>query len=254
MSRRQQVCVLPGDGIGVEVTDAVLPLFEALGLPIDLKFGDIGWSCWQKEGNCIPDKTWDLINESDATLLGAITSKPLREAEAELSSILRGTGRVYVSPVIQLRQKLGLFANVRPVTDVLGNNRYRFSVIRENTEGLYAGLDFASIPQAFEPILAERERNGAPWSRESCTDATMTVRLQTRADYCACSALPSSTHASRATSASRWRTNPTSCGTAARLPERSWSRLPRTFPTSSATSITSTPLRCGWSDGPSASG
>ncbi|RMM40527.1 isocitrate/isopropylmalate dehydrogenase family protein [Pseudomonas corrugata] len=181
MSQRQQVCVLAGDGIGVEVTEAVLPLFEALELPIDLKFGDIGWSCWQKEGNCIPDRTWNLINESNATLLGAITSKPLREAEAELSSALRGTGRVYVSPVIQLRQKLGLFANVRPVTDVLGNNRYRFSVIRENTEGLYAGLDFASIPQAFEPILAERERNGAPWTRESCSDATMTVRLQTRA-------------------------------------------------------------------------
>lgn len=181
MTQRQNVCVLAGDGIGMEVTAAVVPLFQALNLPIDLKFGEIGWSCWQKEGKCIPDSTWDLINASDATLLGAITSKPLREAEAELAPSLRGTGLIYVSPVIQLRQKLGLYANVRPISDVLGDNRYRFSVIRENTEGLYAGLDFASIPQAFEPILAERERNGAPWTREGPDDATMTVRLQTRA-------------------------------------------------------------------------
>lgn len=181
MSTRHKVAVLPGDGIGIEVTDAVLPLFEALNLPIDLSFGDIGWSCWQAEGNCTPDSTWKLINDSHATLLGAITSKPLREAEAELPAALRGSGRVYVSPVIQLRQKLELFANVRPVTDVLGDNRYRFSVIRENTEGLYAGLDFASIPAGFEAILAERERNGAPWTREGPDDATMTVRLQTRA-------------------------------------------------------------------------
>jgi len=181
MSARQKVCVLPGDGIGIEVTEAVLPLFDTLNLPIDLSFGDIGWSCWQKEGNCIPETTWNLISASNATLLGAITSKPLREAEAELSPELRGTGRVYVSPVIQLRQKLGLYANVRPVTDVLGDDRYRFSVIRENTEGLYAGLDFASIPPGFEAVLAERERNGAPWTREGPNDATMSVRLQTRA-------------------------------------------------------------------------
>lgn len=181
MSARQKVCVLPGDGIGIEVTEAVLPLFDALNLPIELSFGDIGWSCWQKEGNCIPENTWKLISASNATLLGAITSKPLREAEAELTPALRGTGRVYVSPVIQLRQKLALFANVRPVTDVLGDDRYRFSVIRENTEGLYAGLDFANIPPGFEAVLAERERNGAPWTREGPDDATMSVRLQTRA-------------------------------------------------------------------------
>ncbi|WP_240160701.1 hypothetical protein [Pseudomonas bharatica] len=54
MSQRQKVAVLPGDGIGIEVTEAVLPLFEALNLPIDLSFGDIGWSCWQKEETAFP--------------------------------------------------------------------------------------------------------------------------------------------------------------------------------------------------------
>jgi isocitrate/isopropylmalate dehydrogenase len=175
-----RVCVLPGDGIGVEVTHAALPVFTALGIPVELRFGEIGWECWRHEGNPVPAATWKAIAESDATLLGAITSKPPREADRELPAELRDKGVPYVSPVIQLRQKLNLFANVRPVVDVLGANRYRFSVIRENTEGLYAGLDFPGIPAEFEPVLARHERAGAPWRRVGTQDATMAVRLQTR--------------------------------------------------------------------------
>ncbi|WP_397433203.1 isocitrate/isopropylmalate dehydrogenase family protein [Pseudomonas chlororaphis] len=178
---RHRVCVLPGDGIGSEVVEAILPIFDALELPIDLDFGQIGWECWRTGGDPVPAETWAKIAAADATLLGAITSKALQEAEKELPEPLRNTSRVYVSPVIQLRQRLSLYANVRPVTDVLGEGRFRFTVIRENTEGLYAGLDFASIPAEFEPLLKARELAGAPWSRDSAEDATMTVRLQTRA-------------------------------------------------------------------------
>ncbi|AZE51418.1 isocitrate/isopropylmalate dehydrogenase [Pseudomonas chlororaphis] len=178
---RHRVCVLPGDGIGSEVVEAILPIFDALELPIDLDFGQIGWECWRTGGDPVPAETWAKIAAADATLLGAITSKALLEAEKELPEALRNTSRVYVSPVIQLRQRLSLYANVRPVTDVLGEGRFRFTVIRENTEGLYAGLDFASIPAEFEPLLKARELAGAPWSRDSAEDATMTVRLQTRA-------------------------------------------------------------------------
>ncbi|RBH59087.1 MULTISPECIES: isocitrate/isopropylmalate family dehydrogenase [Pseudomonas] len=178
---RHRVCVLPGDGVGVEVVNALLPIFDALQLPIELDFGQIGWECWRQNGDPVPAETWAKIAAADATLLGAITSKGLHEAEAELPAALRDTGRTYVSPVIQLRQRLSLYANVRPVTDVLGDNRFRFTVIRENTEGLYAGLDFASIPAEFEPLLKAKELAGAPWTRASADDATMTVRLQTRA-------------------------------------------------------------------------
>ncbi|QPL46921.1 isocitrate/isopropylmalate dehydrogenase family protein [Halomonas sp. A40-4] len=180
MKSRQQICVLPGDGVGIEVTEAVLPIFEALRLPIDLKFGQIGWDCWRKYGDPVPAQTWEIISSCDATLLGAVTSKPLREAEEELRFSLRGSRLSYVSPVIQLRQKLELFANVRPITDILGDKRYQFTVIRENTEGLYAGLDFDSIPAEFEPVLARHEQNGAVWKRQGSKDATMSVRLQTR--------------------------------------------------------------------------
>ncbi|MBI6782684.1 isocitrate/isopropylmalate dehydrogenase family protein [Pseudomonas syringae] len=177
---RKRICVLPGDGIGIEVMEAALPVIAALNLPFDLIAADIGWECWRAEGETVPARTWEIMASCDATLLGAITSKPLAEAEAELPLALQGQNRRYVSPVIQLRQNLDLYANVRPVTDMTGENRFRFVVIRENTEGLYAGLDFGCIPDALVPLLEEREALGAAWQREGQDDATVTLRLQTR--------------------------------------------------------------------------
>ncbi|RMO89008.1 3-isopropylmalate dehydrogenase [Pseudomonas syringae pv. philadelphi] len=178
--QRKRICVLPGDGIGIEVMEAALPVIAAMNLPFDLIPADIGWECWKREGETVPAHTWEVMASCDATLLGAITSKPLAEAEAELPAELQGHQRRYVSPVIQLRQNLDLYANVRPVTDMTAENRFRFVVIRENTEGLYAGLDFGRIPDALLPLLEEREALGAPWHREGQDDATVTLRLQTR--------------------------------------------------------------------------
>ena len=157
MTQTKKIAVLPGDGIGREVVDATLPILDVLGAPVELIQGDIGWSCWRREGDPVPQRTWDLLSRTDTCLLGAITSKPLREAEAELDPALRGQGLPYVSPVIQLRQRLGLYANVRPVENHLGRGRhYRFAVIRENTEGLYAGFDYAgaSVPPQLRQLVA----------------------------------------------------------------------------------------------------
>lgn len=173
---RKTVAVLPGDGIGPEVLDAALPVIEALGLPVDLEFGDIGWECWRTGGNPVPDRTWDLIGRSDAVLLGATTSKPRREAFAELAPELRASAPQYISPIIQLRQRLDLFANLRPVENYLGGGTpYRFCVVRENTEGLYAGLDWNHVPDEMWPLVAEHpnvRRSGRP-------GATASIRLQT---------------------------------------------------------------------------
>ncbi|MFG2888332.1 isocitrate/isopropylmalate family dehydrogenase [Streptomyces sp. NPDC048248] len=173
---RKTVAVLPGDGIGPEVLDAALPAIEALGVPLDLEFGDIGWECWRTEGTPVPDRTWDLIGRSDAVLLGATTSKPRREALAELAPQLRDSAPQYISPIIQLRQRLDLFANLRPVENYLGGGTpYRFCVVRENTEGLYAGLDWNHIPDEMWPLVAEHpnvRRSGRP-------GATASIRLQT---------------------------------------------------------------------------
>ncbi|MEU9387823.1 isocitrate/isopropylmalate family dehydrogenase, partial [Streptomyces sp. NPDC048279] len=152
-----------------------LSRLERLDLPLDFRFGEIGWECWRQEGDPVPQRTWKLLEETDTCLLGAITSKPLREAEAELGPSLRGTGRTFVSPVIQLRQRLGLYANIRPVTD-LDHGRFDFTVIRENTEGLYAGFDVHGLDEALWNAVREHPNAEASGPEES----SVTLRLQTR--------------------------------------------------------------------------
>ncbi|MFZ4842492.1 isocitrate/isopropylmalate dehydrogenase family protein [Mycetocola saprophilus] len=172
--RKMRIAVLPGDGIGAEVVEAALPIIEAVGLPWTLEIGDIGWEFWKHEGTPVPPRTWDLITRSAATLVGAVTSKPPREARAELDVGLRSGGRIYVSPVIQLRQRLALFANLRPVADLRGD-RFGFVVIRENTEGLYSGIDYREVPEALWPSVGTHP-NAARSGREH---TAMSIRLQT---------------------------------------------------------------------------
>ncbi|GAA1458889.1 isocitrate/isopropylmalate dehydrogenase family protein [Williamsia maris] len=169
------IAVLPGDGIGPEVVEAALPILDAVGVGWAVEFGEIGWGCWRREGEPIPSATWDLIERADATLMGAITSKPPREAEAELPADLQGTGRRYASPVIALRRRLGLYANIRPITDLYGAD-FDFVVIRENTEGLYAGYDYRGLDDDLWNLVGDH-----PGAVESGRDDTaVALRLQTR--------------------------------------------------------------------------
>lgn len=173
---KKNVLVLPGDGIGKEVCDAALPVISALDLPITLTFGEIGWACWMREGNPIPAETWGKIARADAVLLGAITSKGKAQAQQALPLSLQQQGIEYVSPVIQLRQKLGLYANIRPVKYVAGDQRpFRCCVIRENTEGLYAGMDFKGVGSEVSTWL--KHPNLDKYGPE---EAVWAVRLQTR--------------------------------------------------------------------------
>ena len=172
-----KIAVLAGDGIGREVIDATLPIFEALNLPINLVMGDIGWACWQQTGNPIPEKTWQLIHSADATLVGAITSKPSREAWQELAPELQKDNRTYTSPLIQLRQQLDLFANVRPCFNLSnGQKPFDCCIIRENTEGLYAGFDFHPLPTPIQSLLEQDKR----WQATPMDELSCTLRLQSK--------------------------------------------------------------------------
>lgn len=173
----KKIAVLPGDGIGVEVTLEATKIFAALDIPIELCFGDIGWEFWKSEGNSIPQRTWDLIANCDVTLLGAITSMPKREAQQALPSPLRDQNIEYVSPIIQLRQKLDLYANLRPCFNVKSSSKdFNFAVIRENTEGLYAGFDYHPIPNELYPLL----ENHPKWCQHNFNEVSVSLRLQSK--------------------------------------------------------------------------
>lgn len=169
------VTILPGDGIGIDVMDACLPIIDRLGIRLNLKFGNIGWEYWKKYGDPVPKDTWNLVKKSDAVLLGAITSKPRRQALLELEESVNHA-KEYISPVIQLRQKLNLFANVRPITDCSGLSRYDFCIIRENTEGLYSGLDFYPISEDIQNIILSSSEK---FNKESLEKSAATIRVVT---------------------------------------------------------------------------
>lgn len=130
------VACLPGDGIGPEVTAVARRVLETAGLEATWSEHMVGWTCWTTDGDPLPSETLDACREADAVLFGAITSQPDAEAQAALPEHLRD-GRSYRSPILRLRRELGLWANVRPAS----GPGIDLVLFRENTEGLYAGVE-----------------------------------------------------------------------------------------------------------------
>ncbi|MEW5995149.1 MAG: isocitrate/isopropylmalate family dehydrogenase, partial [Candidatus Zixiibacteriota bacterium] len=137
-----RIAWLPGDGVGNDVMEAARIVLDRLKLDAEYIHGDIGWEFWRTEANPLPDRTVELLKNTDCALFGAITSKPKEEAEQELIPELQGKGHVYSSPIVRLRQEFNLRTNLRPCRAYPGNPlNYRdgidIVVFRENTEDLY---------------------------------------------------------------------------------------------------------------------
>jgi isocitrate/isopropylmalate dehydrogenase len=153
-----RIAVLSGDGVGRDVIEAAMIVLEKLALGAEFVPGDIGWEFWTKEGNPLPDRTLKLLKETDVCLFGAITSKPKEDAAAELDPALKSKGFSYFSPIVRLRQEFDLYTNLRPCKAYPGNPlNYRDNIdlviFRENTEGMYAGVEFHPLPQAVRDAL-----------------------------------------------------------------------------------------------------
>ena len=156
---KYRIAVLPGDGVGKEVVEATRIVLDKLAVDAEYVYGDIGWEFWRREGNALPDRTIQLLKETDVCLFGAITSKPKEDAAAELAPELRGKGLSYFSPIVRLRQEFDLYSNLRPCKAYPGNPlNYRDNIdlviFRENTEGMYAGVEFFPMPQAVKDALS----------------------------------------------------------------------------------------------------
>lgn len=155
---KYKIAWLPGDGIGIEVLEAAKIVLDKLNLDAEYIHGDIGWEFWCKEGDAFPQRTIDLLKNVNAAMFGAITSKPVKAAEAELVPELKGKGLVYRSPIVRMRQMFDLYNCLRPCKAYPGNplnfkEGIDLVVFRENTEDLYAGVEFNPVPKELSDLL-----------------------------------------------------------------------------------------------------
>ena len=192
------VVTMPGDGIGNQVLPESLRILKAVGFDADYIHADIGWDCWCREGNALPDRTIDLLAKHKLGLFGAITSKPNKAAQAELDPKLRDKGYVYYSPIVTMRQKFNLDVCMRPCVGFTGNplNYIRkrtdggvdephinTTVFRQNTEGMYAGIEWTNPPEVVRTALNSHPKFKA-FAKVPGPDIAVSVRVITRPAAC----------------------------------------------------------------------
>lgn len=182
---KYKIAWLPGDGIGVEVLEAARIVLDKMALDAEYIQGDIGWDFWCKEGDALPQRTIDLMNMVDAAMFGAITSKPVKAAEAELATSLKGTGLIYRSPIVRMRQLFDLYICLRPCKAYPGNplnykENIDLVVFRENTEDLYAGVEFNQVPPELSGVLSKISKPFAAFKDLSGDQYAISCKINTR--------------------------------------------------------------------------
>jgi homoisocitrate dehydrogenase len=128
----QSICLISGDGVGKEVIPAAAEVLSALGLGLIFVEANAGFEYFQHSGDAIPDATLAAIESAGVALFGA-TSSPTTGAVAG-----------YRSPILAMRKAFDLYANLRPVQSLPGSfsrPNLDLLIVRENTEGLYAGRE-----------------------------------------------------------------------------------------------------------------
>lgn len=133
--------LIPGDGIGPEVTTAVVKVLDAAGLTIDWDRQDAGVMAFKKTGQTLPGELLDSVRRHKVALKGPCAT-PIGEG--------------FTSVNVGLRKALDMFANVRPVSNLPGVpsrfDNVDLVIVRENTEDLYAGLEHLIVPGVVESL------------------------------------------------------------------------------------------------------
>ena len=114
MTNKYRIAIIPGDGIGSEVMDATISVLNELDVNFEYIYGDAGDECLEKNGNALPEKTIEIVRNSDACLFGA-------------------AGESAADVIVKLRQELEMFANLRPVKSY------------PNTNPLFEDVDFIQV-------------------------------------------------------------------------------------------------------------
>lgn len=136
-----KITLIPGDGIGPEVTDAAVRVLDAAGVDIEWDRHDAGMTVFADYGKPVPDTLLDSIRTNGLALKGPLTTF---------------VGRGFASANVTLRRSLDLYANVRPVRTLKGIKTHYDNVdliiVRENTEDLYSGIEHIIAPGVTESI------------------------------------------------------------------------------------------------------
>ena len=141
--------LIPGDGIGPEVIDAAVAVIEATGVEFEWDRQEAGMGAFEDTGNPIPDATLESIEQTRLAFKGPLTTP---------------VGAGFRSINVQIRQHFNLYANVRPC-ETLPNTRGPFKSVdlllyRENTEGLYAGIEYFDAQNQIADSIARFTRTG----------------------------------------------------------------------------------------------
>jgi isocitrate dehydrogenase (NAD+) len=141
------ITLIAGDGIGPEVTEAVLLMLEASGVSIVWERHDAGVLALERTGQALPPELIESIRRNRVALKGPVTTP---------------VGHGFTSVNVGLRQSLDLYSNLRPVTNLPGvRSRYDgidLIIVRENTEDLYAGLEHQVVPGVVESLRIITDR------------------------------------------------------------------------------------------------
>ncbi len=195
MGKKRTVVLMPGDGIGKAVLPEAVRVLDAVGFEADYVHGDIGWDFWCNEGNPLPDRTIKLLEEHKIGLFGAITSKPNSAAVSELKPELQNKGLVYYSPIVTMRQRFNLDICLRPCKTFKGNplNFIRkgpgdtveepivnVAIFRQNTEGMYGGVEWTNPPQQVYDALMTHPRMKTNFGTVPKEDLAISTRICTK--------------------------------------------------------------------------
>jgi isocitrate dehydrogenase (NAD+) len=144
---KHSITLIPGDGIGPEVTQPTLEIIKAAGVKVDWETHLAGAEALKKHGTTIPKPLMDSFEKNKVALKGPVTTP---------------VGEGFASVNVELRQTFELFANLRPVKNLPGvKARYQnvdLIVVRENTEGLYSGIEHEVVPGVMESLKIITEK------------------------------------------------------------------------------------------------
>ncbi len=190
---QRSIVIMPGDGIGKTLLPEALRVLDAAGFEADYIPAEIGWDLWCREGNPLPQRTLDLLEKHRIGLFGSITSKPKDQANRELNPELQNKGYSYYSPIVRLRQHFSLDVCIRPCRTLKGNPLnfvkrignetiepdINVVVFRQNTEGLYSGVEWLNPPESIRSALETHPKMAAFQSTPG-EDIAISCRIITR--------------------------------------------------------------------------